>query len=375
MVKSRVLISMGVAALALAALAWGTTSYGQQPAPVMLVTPQDPPAPAPPPKASAEAKSWPKLAEAQRQAELAVLAQDRRLRELERELAGLPEELDAEFHGFEHELHARAAAIAALAAEEAQQAGRIFVDTWGGGGWLGVGIAEVTAEKARELRLPAERGVLITEVQEDSPAAKAGLKVNDVVIEYNGQRVEGTMQFTRMVRETPAGRRAQITVWRDGRSQTLTAELGSLESRIERRVREVEPRLREWPRFELRIPEFGGVFVYGRTPLLGIQAEDVRGQFGEFLGAPEGEGVLVREVREDSPAAKAGMRAGDVIFEAAGKRVRTLGDLRSVLREKREEKTVALKVVRRGQQVTLNVEIEPPGPPAERVRPARRVSI
>jgi serine protease Do len=373
MVKNRLLISIGVAALVLVALAAGTTSYGQEPAPVMVVTPQDPPAPPPPPKAGAEAKLRQKLTEVQRQTELLALAQDGRRRDLERELAGMPEDLEAELHGLEHELRARAEAMAALA-EEAQQAGRVFVDAWGGG-WLGVGIAEVTAEKARELRLPAERGVLITEVQEDSPAAKAGLKVNDVVTDFNGQRVEGAVQFTRMVRETPAGRSAQITVWRDGRSQTLTAEIGSLESMIERRVLVVPPRMPEMPRFELRIPEMGGAFMSSRTPLLGIQAEDVRGQFGEFLGAPEGEGVLVREVREDSPAAKAGMRAGDVIFEAAGKRVRTLGELRSALREKREEKSVALKVARRGQQVTLNVEIEQPKPPAERVRPARRVSI
>jgi serine protease Do len=368
MLKSRTLISMGVAALALVALAAGTTSYGQEPAPVMVVTPQDPPAPPPPPKAGAEAKLRQKLTEMQRQAELMARAHDRKLRELERELAGLPEELEADLHGHEHELRAHAEAMAALA-EEAQQAGRVFVDTWGGGGWLGVGIADVSAEKARELRLPAERGVLITEVQEESPAAKAGLKVNDVVTDYNGQRVEGAMQFARLVRETPAGRSAQLTIWRDGRSQTLTVEVGSLESMIQSRVRVVTPR------FEFRIPEMGGFFMSSRTPLLGIQAEDVRGQFGEFLGAPEGEGVLVREVREDSPAAKAGMRAGDVIVEAAGQRVRTLSELRSALREKREEKTVALKVYRRGQPVTLNVEIEPPTPPAERVRPARRVSI
>lgn len=373
MQKSRMLVSMGVAALALVALAVGTTSYGQESAPVMVVTPQDPPAP-PPPKASAEAQLRRKLTEMQRQAELMALAQESKRRHLERELAGLPEELEADLHGLEGGLHHHAEAMAAMA-EEAQHAGRVFVDTWGGGGWLGVGIAEVSAETARELRLPAERGVLITDVQEDSPAAKAGLKVNDVVTDFNGQRVEGAMQFTRMVRETPAGRSAQITVWRDGRSQTLTVEVGSMEAMVRSRVRVVTPRMRELPDFEFRMPEMGGLFSYSRTPLLGIQAEDVRGQFGEFLGAPEGEGVLVREVREDSPAAKAGMRAGDVIVEAAGQRVRTLGELRSVLREKGEEKTVALKVVRRGQQVTLNVEIEQPKPPAERVRPARRVSI
>ena len=69
-----------------------------------------------------------------------------------------------------------------------------------GSGWLGVAIEEVSADKANELKLPADRGVLLTEVEEDSPASKAGLKSGDVVTEFDGQRVEGTLAFRRMVR-------------------------------------------------------------------------------------------------------------------------------------------------------------------------------
>src|SRR5215471_4834261 len=95
-----------------------------------------------------------------------------------------------------------------------------------GSSWLGVGVTEVDAAKVKELKLPAERGALLGKVVADSPAAKAGLKENDVVTEINGQRVEGAEQFRRMIREIPAGRTAQFTIWRDGHSETLSVTLG-----------------------------------------------------------------------------------------------------------------------------------------------------
>jgi membrane-associated protease RseP (regulator of RpoE activity) len=100
-----------------------------------------------------------------------------------------------------------------------------------GGSWLGVETRDVTAERAKELKLAAERGAMIGKVAPDSPASKAGLKENDVVTELNGQHVEGALQFRRMIRETPAGRNVQMTVWRDGRTQTLSATLAQAEGR------------------------------------------------------------------------------------------------------------------------------------------------
>src|SRR5947207_15027061 len=82
-----------------------------------------------------------------------------------------------------------------------------------GSSWLGVETHEVTADKAKELKLSAERGVVLGKIVPDSPAAKAGLKENDVVMEINGQRVEGAAQFRRMIHEIPAGRTIQLTVW------------------------------------------------------------------------------------------------------------------------------------------------------------------
>src|SRR5271169_6357988 len=74
-----------------------------------------------------------------------------------------------------------------------------------GGSFLGVGVAEITSDRARALNLKEEAGVEVTRVDEDSPAAKAGVQRGDVILEFNGQRVDGIEQLQRLIRETPAG--------------------------------------------------------------------------------------------------------------------------------------------------------------------------
>src|SRR5438552_1517435 len=95
-----------------------------------------------------------------------------------------------------------------------------------GGSYLGIGVVEIIPERARELHLKDERGVEVRCVDADSPAAKAGLKEGDVVLDYNGQRVEGGEQFMRLVRETPGGRSVSLLISRNGANQTLTATIG-----------------------------------------------------------------------------------------------------------------------------------------------------
>jgi serine protease Do len=235
-----------------------------------------------------------------------------------------------------------------------------------GTGWLGVETREVTTDKAKEFKLPAERGVVLGKIVPDSPAAKAGLKENDVVTEINGQRVEGAAQFRRMVHEIPAGRSIQLTVWRDGRSQSLSVTLGKSEDR-RRFMKMPAPtpgtftfRMPDMPEIPA-IPsmEWNGGVLAGGNPRLGIDAEDLNGQLGVFFGAPDGEGILVREVNSGSPAEKAGVKAGDVITSLNGERIRSVGELREKLSGKRDEKdrTVKLGVVRNKSAVTLTVEL------------------
>src|ERR1700686_497612 len=96
-----------------------------------------------------------------------------------------------------------------------------------GGSYLGVSLAEIDSTRAKELKLRETAGVEITRVEEGSPAEKAGLKPNDVVLEYNGQRVEGMEQFGRLVRETPAGREVKLVISRNGAAQTIMATVAA----------------------------------------------------------------------------------------------------------------------------------------------------
>jgi len=244
-----------------------------------------------------------------------------------------------------------------------------------GSGWLGVETHEVTADKAKELKLSAERGVVLGRIVPDSPAAKAGLKENDVVTEINGQRVEGAAQFRRMIHEIPAGRSIQRSVWRDGRTQAISATLGKSEER-HHAMKMVTPtpgtfafRMPEIP--EIPPMEWNGGMLVGGQPRLGIDAEDLSGQLGAFFGAPDGEGILVRDVNSGSPAEKAGVKAGDVITSLNGDRIRTVGDLREKLSAKRDDKdrTVKLGVLRNKSEISLTVEL-----PAATARPKRLVS-
>ena len=284
----------------------------------------------------------------------------------------------AEIDDDREEIERRVETVAELAAHQAvaeiDDRNEVWLLNEGDRGWLGVTIAEVTADKAKELKLPAARGVILSSLEADGPAAKAGLKANDVITEFNGQRVEGTLQFRRLIRETPGGRTVQLTFWRDGRAQSVSVELGAFPDKLVGHG--FGPK-----EFKFEMPEFGGklfghdIFLQ-QGPRLGIDAEDLRGQLGSYFGAPDGEGVLVRDVTSGTPAEKAGLKAGDVIIKIDGERVRTVHDLREKMRAKRENKTVSVSVIRKGTEMSFNVEVEQPRPSAERKKViSRRISI
>jgi serine protease Do len=273
----------------------------------------------------------------------------------------------AQFDGSANELATRAAELAELAQEKSEefQAPGVFVSTdEDGSGWLGVEIGEVTAEKAKDLNLTVERGVVVMDVEPDGPAAKAGLKENDVITQYEGQVVEGTVQFRRLVRETPTGRTVALVISRNGATQNVSVELGERSAFFEKRLK---GKMRDFDNaftfsmpnqdFTLAMPP-----VDARMPSLGINAEDLSGQLGSYFGAPDGAGILIREVRPGTAAAKAGLQAGDVIVKLDGKPIRTLADLRAELRGKSDQKTVALGIIRRSAEMSVTVGIERPQP-------------
>jgi serine protease Do len=306
------------------------------------------------------------------------------------ELAKL-QDLSARFEGKQGEFGANAQELAARAQELAAQvqenasplfdrAQNLMISTDGDGGWLGVEIAEVTPDNSKDLKLSAVRGVVVKDVEPDSPAAKAGLTENDVITQYDGQTVEGTVQFRRLVRETPAGHAVTLTVSHDGAMQTLNVELGErnafFEKKMKGKMRDfggVQSFVMPNTEFNFTGPE-GFAVMDGRTPVLGISAEDLSGQLGAYFGAPDETGILVREVRSGTPAEKAGLKAGDVIVQLDGKPVKTLSELREGLRDKAEQKTASLSILRKGATMNLSVAIEKPHP-TESIQMFRRAQL
>ena len=232
------------------------------------------------------------------------------------------------------------------------------------GGWLGVGVSEVSSDKMKALKLPEERGAVLGKIVPESPAAKAGLKENDVVLEINGQRIEGTEQFRRVVHEIPAGRTASLTVWRDGRSPNIRVTLGKQDAGS-MKVFAGGPKAFAFKMPTMpAMPDLSGLehlrtfsMISPGHPLLGIDAENLEGEFGNYFGAPGGEGVLVRGVFANSAAAKAGLKVGDVITSLNGERIHNASELREKLLTSREAKNLKLGILRNKSELTLSVEL------------------
>jgi serine protease Do len=255
-----------------------------------------------------------------------------------------------------------------------RRVGRKHVALFSGGAHLGVTLDDVSADDVARLKLEEEQGAVVRSVSDDSPAAKAGLQKGDVILRYQGETVHSAAQLARLVRETPAGRKVSLEVSRDGAAQRLTATLerghgaGGLfggepfhfampappeppdapdapeapraprPPRISRAPHPPHPpRLIE--RFEIPFPpelenldlRMGELFDKdgdvlheiirtGRPRRLGITYEELGDQMAAYFKAPSGS-ALVTSVDDDGPAARAGLKAGDVILKFNGKDV------------------------------------------------------
>jgi serine protease Do len=162
-------------------------------------------------------------------------------------------------------------------------------------GWLGVQIQPVTQEVEESFDLPDQHGALVASVVPDSPAAKAGMQPGDVIYKMNDERLDGFKDLSKRVASTPVGTDVRFEIWRKGEARTLTAKLEIMPSE--------EPKLAS---NEIEAPEDSaklGIYLAELTP-------QARKRFGI---SGQSSGVLVADVEQDSPAAKAGIRSGSVI--------------------------------------------------------------
>jgi serine protease Do len=224
-------------------------------------------------------------------------------------------------------------------------------------GYLGVGVTEVSDERARALKLPGNSGVEVSQVDENSPAAKAGLKKADVILELNGQKVEDVEQFVRTVGDAGPNAKVDMVIWRGSAKQNLTATLAS------RRFAAMAMPGNGWdtPLVSPRALEEAFPALVGEAPKVGFEGEMLTPQLAEFFGVKEG--VLVRTVNANSAASKAGLKAGDVVTKVNGTTVTSPREISALLRAARKNATFT--VMRNHKEVTLNVEVAEdrnPGP-------------
>ena len=229
--------------------------------------------------------------------------------------------------------------------------------------FLGIGGVDVDPSRARALKLRDEHGTEITSVLPDSPAEKAGLKVGDVVLEFNGQRVEDWEQLVHMVRDTPSGKQVKLSLWRSGAPLTLTATVGShkvMESdggfSFEMPAMPPIPMVPNVPNFKMPPIDVPRMITVMRNQTLGIEGESLgqEPQFAEFFGVKDG--VLVKSVIKGSAGERGGLKAGDVIAKVGDTHIASWRDIAMALRHAGE--TVPVTVMRAKKEVTLSVVCE-----------------
>ena len=209
-------------------------------------------------------------------------------------------------------------------------------------GWIGVSIAD-----------QPDRGVLVRTVEPNSPAERAGLKANDIVLQYNKQEVVGVQQMTRLVNETPVGRSVDVTVRRDNSEQTLkvTTERAPFGFGP---IRFQQPNLTAIrDRIGKTVTPFE-VLTTVSVSQAGVRADSLTPQLREFFGVKAGEGVLVASVDANSAAAKAGLQAGDVVTTVDGRSISSPSEFNREVRSRTAAYT--LKVVRNKQEREIKIE-------------------
>ena len=209
-------------------------------------------------------------------------------------------------------------------------------------------------------------GVVVDEVRDGSPAEKAGVKEKDVIVEFDGERVRSARQFSRLVEESPQGRAVKLAVQRAGQRLALDVtpearQFGRIApAPFERFTMPALPKMPAFPEtreFERRLlPE---IEIYtSRNGRLGVQLEDVQEQLAEYFGVKTG--ALVTSVAKDTPAARAGLKAGDVLTKVNGEPVEDTADVRRELRRIDAGKEFQVDVIRDRKPLSFKVTLDPP---------------
>lgn len=224
-------------------------------------------------------------------------------------------------------------------------------------GWLGVRIEENEEGK-----------VEIIDVEKESPAKLAKLKVGDIILELEGKEVTSTGMLAKEIRKRKPGKTITLKIERNGKVMDVKVRLGeSSEKDVMEELAYKFPRLFIPPKPpkppkpptpseppETRIFRWG----FEHRKYIGVYLEEINRDLSEYFGVKEGRGLLVAKISKDSPAEKAGLKVGDVIIKAEGVRVERVRDLSEVIQDKEKGDRIKLEFLRDRKEKSVEVEIE-----------------
>ena len=238
----------------------------------------------------------------------------------------------------------------------------------GGEGFLGVYAENISRENMGRYHVNQVRGVGVTRIVKDSPAEKAGLRQDDVILRVDGESITSVRKLNRIVSELAPDQSVKITVSRNGSEQDITATIGKRSANFfTKDLLRNQPKVWKWEGNEPKEWKFEGpllnkgfpnngdlTFMLDNSRRIGVSTMELTKQLADYFGITGGKGVLVTAVTEDGPAARAGVRAGDVITAVDGEAIDSPGDVTRVINRKKEG-DVTLTVVRNKTQQTIHV--------------------
>ena len=274
-------------------------------------------------------------------------------------------------------------------------------------GYLGVMLQKITTSMSKALQLDEDEGVMISQVVDDGPAAQAGFEDGDVILKFDGKAIESFGDLNKAMKKTSPGDKVAIEILHNGKRQTAEVELGEAKKNSftysvnsDSEAPDVEffsegehgvmvmggnhgSHTRSWTDDEgntkvivmsgdddddhenVWFSEDGGTvdlimknMAFGSDRgFMGVELDDLNDQLGEYFGIEDGEGALVSKVRDDSPAAAAGLMAGDVIVSVDGESVEDSGEVHEAMNDTEPEQEIEVKVVRKGKNKTLKVTL------------------
>ncbi|MCX6829764.1 MAG: PDZ domain-containing protein [candidate division Zixibacteria bacterium] len=218
--------------------------------------------------------------------------------------------------------------------------------------WLGLYTQTVDKDLKEAFRLDVDHGVIVNQVIPDSPADKAGLQQGDIILSIDGAKLTGSDQLAELVSGHKPGDQIKVEILRKGVQKEMTATIGE-------RKGEEPPRIFGDPGSLSQA--YSKKYVMGRSNIsdtyIGVNLESLNAQLGEYFGVKDGQGALITEVFEDSPAQKAGLKAGDVITQIDGKEVTEPADVQKAVGDKSKGDKLNLTILRDRARLEMAVEV------------------